>query len=340
MTALRVVAGEMAPLLEVVGLCTHFATPEGLVKAVDHVDLTVRRGDIVGLVGESGSGKTMLGLSIIGLVDPPGRIVGGQVRFSGRDLMACTQTDLRKIRGDRISMIFQDPLTTLSPTHRIGQLMMDVIRAHRPVSKQEARLLCRDALGKVGIPSPEERLDAYPHQLSGGMRQRVCIAAAMLNEPDLIIADEPTTALDVTTQAQILAEVRELRDRTGASFIWVTHDLAVVSEIADRVAVMYAGQIVEEGDVETVLARPWHPYTRGLLDSVPSHNRHARRLPQIPGLSPRPGEVITGCRFRPRCSRSDHLCEAAQDLREVERGHAARCAHPLASVGEPRGARA
>jgi peptide/nickel transport system ATP-binding protein len=337
MTALRMHRSP-GPLLEIAGLATHFGSGEGAVRAVDGVDLVVGRGEIVGLVGESGSGKTMLGLSILGLIDPPGRIVAGRVLFDGRDLATCGAASLRQIRGNRISMIFQDPLTTLSPTHRIGMFMADVLCAHRPMKSAEARARCRDALGRLGIPSPEERLDAYPHQLSGGMRQRVCIAAAMLNEPDLVIADEPTTALDVTTQAQILEEVRGLRERTGTSFIWITHDLAVVSELADRVAVMYAGQIVETGEVDAVLAAPLHPYTRGLLDSVPSRNRGARRLPQIPGIAPRPGVAIQGCRFRPRCGRADAACAAMPELRPLEPGRAARCVHPLleAALAEAR----
>ena len=316
-------------LLEVVGLCTHFGKGASSVRAVDGVDLRVRRGEIMGLVGESGSGKTMLGLSIMGLVDPPGRIVAGSVRFASRDLITLSSAELRGLRGNRLSMILQDPLTTLSPTHRIGQFMADVVLAHRPMAKAELRALCRDALGRLGIASPEERLDAYPHQLSGGMRQRVCIATAMLNGPDLVIADEPTTALDVTTQSQILEQVRGLSDQTGTSFIWITHDLAVVSELADRVAVMYCGQVVEQGDVDALLAAPMHPYTRGLIDSVPSRNRHAPRLPQIPGLAPRPGSIPAGCRFRPRCAWADSLCSEMPDLGAVEPGRQVRCHHPL-----------
>ncbi len=316
-------------LLELRGLATHFGKGTAIVRAVDGIDFGVGAGEIVGLVGESGSGKTMLGLSIMGLIDPPGRIAGGEVLFRGRDLTRMAPAELRRIRGNRISMIFQDPLTTLSPTHRIGQLMVDVVLAHRRMAKAEARALCRDALGRLGIPSPEERLDAYPHQLSGGMRQRVCIAAAMLNEPDLVIADEPTTALDVTTQSQILDQVRSLRDQTGTSFIWITHDLAVVSEIADRVAVMYCGQIVEAGEVDAILLSPTHPYTRGLLGSVPSNNRAARRLPQIPGLAPRPGTTVAGCRFRPRCGYADGLCHEMPSLGAVAPGREARCFHPL-----------
>ena len=320
-----------APVLRVTDLATHFATANGIVRAVDGVSLEVGAGEILGLVGESGSGKTMVGLSILGLVDPPGRIVGGRVELAGRNLLDCREPELRKLRGDRISMVFQDPQTTLSPTLRIGRQMMNVLHAHRRLAAAEARVACRDALARLGIPSPEERLDAFPHQLSGGMRQRVCIAMAMLNKPALIVADEPTTALDVTTQAQILEEVRTLAADSGTSFIWVTHDLAVVSGLADRIAVMYAGQIVEEGPAERVTMAAAHPYTRGLLNYVPSNNRSAARLPQIPGAAPRPGSVSEGCKFRPRCSRATDRCVAAPALVPLAGTQGARCFHPFAA---------
>ena len=310
-------------------LSTHFDLGHAVVRAVDDIDFDVGKGEILGLVGESGSGKTMAGLSIMGLIEPPGRIVGGSVLFDGLDLTRLSGSDMRRVRGSKISMVFQDPLTTLSPTMRIGKQMRNVIAAHSFVTKRDARVRCRDALGKLGIPSPDERLDAYPHELSGGMRQRVCIAMAMLNEPDLIIADEPTTALDVTTQAQILAEIKALRARTGTAFIWVTHDLAVVSELADRLIVMYSGQIVEEGETARVLDAPRHPYTQGLLRSIPAYNRDARRLPQISGFAPTPGDELPGCRFSPRCALAQPRCHEPPALVSAPTGRAVRCFFPL-----------
>jgi peptide/nickel transport system ATP-binding protein len=319
----------LGPLLRVEGLATHFPSAHGTIRAVDGVDLEVGRGEVLGLVGESGSGKTMVALSVLGLVSPPGAVVAGRVLFEGANLIALTQAQLRRLRGNRISLIFQDPTTSLSPTLRVGRQMANVIHAHREMPSRQAHDLCRDALGKLGISSPEERLKAYPHQLSGGMRQRVCIAMAMLNEPALIIADEPTTALDVTTQAQILQEVRKLREQTGTAFIWITHDLAVVSEIADRLCVMYAGQIVETGTANAVLEAPRHPYTQGLLDSLPSRNRCARRLPQIQGAQPRAGDANVGCKFRPRCGRSSPSCLDEPVLRpDARTGREVRCFHP------------
>ena len=330
-----IAATRRGPLLKVQGLSTHFTTASGTVQAVDGVDFEIGHGEVVGLVGESGSGKTMVGFSILGLIDPPGRIVAGKVVFEGNDLVGLSERELRGLRGRRISMVFQDPLTTLSPTMRIGRQMTNVIAAHQAMPMADARQQCRDLLGKLGIPSPDERMHAYPHQLSGGMRQRVCIAMAMLNRPSLIIADEPTTALDVTTQAQILGEVRKLREETGTSFIWVTHDLAVVSELADRLLVMYAGQIVEQGSVETILNRPLHPYTKGLLDSIPTNNPDAKRLPQIPGSAPPPGVGIEGCKFRPRCGFATDTCLGKPDLKVLEGTRAVRCFHPQYDVEHP-----
>ena len=267
--------------LEVRDLRTHF-TRAGTLPAVDGVSFTLERGKILGLVGESGSGKSVTGFSIMGLVDAPGRVVGGQVLFQGRDLTQLAPRELRKLQGNRIAMIFQDPMMTLNPVLRVDAQMIETVRAHSKVSRAQARELARDTLGMMGIPSPEERLLAYPHQLSGGMRQRVAIAIAMLHRPDLIIADEPTTALDVTIQAQILSEVQKLAQQHGTSLIWITHDLSVVAGLADEVAVMYAGRIVEHGTVDDVLDRPQHPYTVGLIDSLPSNNRRGQRLRQIP----------------------------------------------------------
>ena len=260
----------MTAVLEISGLKTHFFTHAGVVKAVDGVDFTVSKGEVMGLVGESGSGKSITGFSILGLIDQPGRIVEGSIKFNGSEIANVSEEELKKLRGNRISMIFQDPMMTLNPVLRVDTQMIEAIRAHENVSKQTAWERSRDALGLVGIPSPEERLQAYPHQLSGGMRQRVAIATAFLNKPDLIIADEPTTALDVTIQAQIIHEAQKLTKQTGTAMIWITHDLAVVAGLADRISVMYAGRIVEQGGIDDVIDRPLHPFTVGLLGSVPT----------------------------------------------------------------------
>jgi len=322
-----------APTLVVEDLKTWFYTKAGVVKAVDGVSFRAEAGKIVGLVGESGSGKTVTGFSIIGLVDPPGRIEGGRILFKGRNLVGLTEEELRKLRGSRIAMIFQDPMMTLNPVLRIETQMVEAVRAHVDVSEAEARRRARDALGQVGIPSPEERLKAYPHQFSGGMRQRVAIAIALINKPDLIIADEPTTALDVTIQAQILFEVQKLCRQTGTALIWITHDLSVVASLADEVCVMYAGKIVEQGTVDDVLDRPAHPYTHGLMCSVPSANRRGAPLRQIPGVMPSLLDLPSGCSFRPRCSRADEACLEPPPMAPVGPGRLARCFHPLHGEG-------
>ncbi|MCJ9753014.1 ABC transporter ATP-binding protein, partial [Neorhizobium sp. BETTINA12A] len=260
----------MTPVLEVKNLSTHFMTRRGVLKAVDDVSFTVGQREIVGLVGESGSGKSITGFSILGLVDPPGRVVSGQILFNGEDLLTKSPTAMRAIRGKRIAMIFQDPMMTLNPVLSVATQMIETVQAHDRVSRAEARARSRDALGLVGIPSPEERLDSYPHQFSGGMRQRVAIAIALLHRPDLIIADEPTTALDVTIQSQILFEIKRLAGEFGMALIWISHDLGVVAALADRIMVMYAGRIVEAGQVDGVLTAPRHPYPSGLLCAVPA----------------------------------------------------------------------
>src|SRR5262249_16212756 len=275
-----------AHTLVVDDLKTWFDTKAGVARAVDGVSFTLATGRILGLVGESGSGKSVTGFSIIGLIDPPGRVVGGKIMFRGRDLVGLPEAEMRKLRGSRIAMIFQDPMMTLNPVLRIDTQMIEAIRVHAPVSVAQARARARDALGQVGIPSPEERLHAYPHHFSGGMRQRVAIATALLNKPDLIIADEPTTALDVTIQGQILFEVQKLCWDVGTALIWITHDLSVVAAIADEICVMYAGRIVEHGAVDAVLDRPKHPYTAGLLGSIPSRTSKGQPLTQIPGMTP------------------------------------------------------
>jgi len=317
------------PTLEVSNLKTHFFTKAGVVKAVDGVSFAVVPGEILGLVGESGCGKSITGFSILGLVDAPGRIVAGSVRFKGEELTTAGEERLRSLRGNRIAMIFQDPMMTLNPVLRIDTQMVEALRAHRNISKAAAVGLARDALADVGIPSPERRLKAYPHELSGGMRQRVAIATAFINKPDVIIADEPTTALDVTIQGQILAEAQALCARTGTAMIWITHDLAVVSSLADRIAVMYAGRIVETGRTAQIVSAPLHPYTKGLIGSVPSHNRRGERLTQIPGMTPSLLNLAPGCAFRTRCARATQVCLADPDLAAVTSHRAVRCFHPL-----------
>jgi peptide/nickel transport system ATP-binding protein len=318
----------LAPTIKIENLRTHFFTRHGVVKAVDGVGFEVHAGRVLGLVGESGSGKSVTGFSILGLVDPPGRIVAGSILLKGRDLRTLAPAEWRSIRGNRIAMIFQDPMMTLNPVLRIDTQMIEAVRAHDPVSAQTARARARDALGQVGIPSPDERLAAYPHQFSGGMRQRVAIAIALLNKPDLIIADEPTTALDVTIQAQILAEAQKLCRESGTALLWITHDLAVVAGLADEVCVMYAGRIVERGTVDEVLDAPMHPYTRGLLESVPSRNRRGVPLAQIPGMTPSLIDLPPGCAFRARCSRATDTCLTDPPLYNLDGRHV-RCFHPI-----------
>ncbi|MBB1598928.1 ABC transporter ATP-binding protein [Variovorax sp. UMC13] len=317
------------PVLEVQGLQTHFFTHGGVVKAVDGVDLRVNAGEILGLVGESGSGKSITGFSVIGLIDAPGRIAGGHIRYLGEELVGASEARLQKLRGKEIAMIFQDPMMTLNPVLRVDTQMVEAIHAHEKVSAKAALARARDALAMVGIPSPEERLQTYPHQLSGGMRQRVAIAIALLNRPKLIIADEPTTALDVTIQAQILYEVQKLCRETGTAMIWITHDLAVVSSLADRIAVMYAGRIVESGATADVIRAPSHPYTRGLIDSIPTRATHGTLLRQIPGMTPSLLHLPQGCAFRPRCGHATDTCLAVPQPEPAPAGKTVRCWHML-----------
>lgn len=318
------------PVLQVQGLQTHFFTHGGIVKAVDGVDLQVHAGEILGLVGESGSGKSITGFSVIGLIDPPGRIVGGSIRYLGEDIAGAPERCLQRLRGKEIAMIFQDPMMTLNPVLRVDTQMVEAIQAHEKVSTRAARARAHDALAMVGIPSPAERLQSYPHQLSGGMRQRVAIAIALLNRPKLIIADEPTTALDVTIQAQILFEVQKLCRETGTALIWITHDLAVVSGLADRIAVMYAGRIVESGTTQEIVHRAAHPYTRGLIDSIPTRATHGTLLRQIQGMTPSLLHLPQGCAFRPRCGSATEACFSEPQPIQTADGKTLRCWHPLA----------
>ena len=317
------------PTLRVEHLRTHFFTRQGVVKAVEDVSLSVAPGKILGLVGESGSGKSMTGYSIMGLVDAPGRVVGGRILLGGQDLRTLAPEAMRRIRGNRIAMIFQDPMMTLNPVLRVDTQMIEAIQAHADVSRAAARERSRDALARVGIPSPEERLSAYPHQFSGGMRQRVAIAIALLNQPDVIIADEPTTALDVTIQGQILFEMQKLARESATALIWITHDLSVIAGLADEICVMYAGRIVEQGSVDQVLDAPLHPYTHGLIDSVPSRGRRGEPLRQIPGMTPSLLDLAPGCAFRERCTRADAACAADPALSHPAAGRQVRCFHPL-----------
>ena len=320
----------MNTVLKVDNLRTHFFTKAGVVKAVDDVSFSIDKGQILGLVGESGSGKSMTGYSIMGLIDPPGRVVEGRIMLNGEDVTAHSNEQWRALRGNRVAMIFQDPMMTLNPVLRIDTQMIEAITAHEKISHAAARSRCRDALARVGIPSPDERLLAYPHQFSGGMRQRVAIAIALLNKPDLIICDEPTTALDVTIQGQILFEMQALCRESGTALLWITHDLSVVAGLADNVAVMYAGKIVEQGSTAELLDHPLHPYTKGLLDSVPSRNVKGRPLKQIPGMTPSLLAIGKGCAFRERCSRRAAECEAAPTLSQPvqSQSRTVRCFHP------------
>jgi peptide/nickel transport system ATP-binding protein len=318
------------PVLSVRDLTVVFGTRAGAFTAVNGVSFDVRRGEVLGLVGESGSGKSVTGLAVLGLVDAPGHIAGGSIRLEGEELIGQPEAKLRRLRGKRLAMIFQDPATTLNPVLRIDTQMIEAIQAHDKVSDRAARERARRALVKVGIPSPEERLNAYPHQFSGGMRQRVAIAIALLHRPAVLVADEPTTALDVTIQAQILSEVQTLCAETGTALVWITHDLSVIAGLADCTAVMYAGRIVETGPVADVLERPIHPYTAGLIGSVPSRNKRGVPLAQIPGMAPSLASVPTGCPFNPRCPRAIPVCRTIMPEPTPYAGaRMARCHNPV-----------
>ena len=314
-----------APLLDIRGLAVEFVTRRGPLRALDDVSFSIARGEILGLVGESGAGKSLTGRAIIGLIDPPGRICGGEIAFEGRRIDDLGPEEIRKLRGRRIGTIFQDPLTSLDPLQRIGDQLVETIRTHLPLSESAARERAISLLTEVGLPAAAERMRAWPHEFSGGMRQRVVIALALACEPSLLIADEPTTALDVSVQAQIIALLRKLAQAHGASVLLVTHDMGVIAEAADRVAVMYAGRIVEIGPVEDVIARPWHPYARGLMGSIPSMREDVDRLTQIPGAMPRIGERPDGCAFAPRCPKVEPRCRAAIPPLVVSGARAAAC---------------
>lgn len=313
-------------LLEIKNLKTYFYARNKEIKAVDGVDLAIHQGETLALVGESGSGKSITSLSIMKLIPrPPGKIVEGEIRFEGKNLIDLSDKEMNRIRGNRIAMIFQEPMTSLNPVFTIGDQIMEPLRLHRKMSKDQALKRTIELLELVGFGRAAQMVNEYPHQLSGGMRQRAMIAMAMANQPALLIADEPTTALDVTIQAQILDLMRELKEKTGTSILLITHDLGVVAEMADRVAVMYAGQIVEEADVETLFANPKHPYTIGLMRSIPRVNEEKERLESIPGMVPPAYDFPIGCRFAPRCKFARDECKQEQDLRQIGAGHKVRC---------------
>ncbi len=316
------------PVLSVTNLSTHFFTRAGVVKAVDGVSFNLARGEIMGLVGESGSGKTVTGFSLLGLVDAPGRIVKGSVKLNGTELTTLSEKELRRRRGSEISMIFQDPIATLNPMLTIGQQMRLAIDAHESLSSRAADARAATFLSQVGIPSAAARLRAYPHEFSGGMRQRVAIAIALLHRPAVLVADEPTTALDVSIQAQILYQMRDLAAETGTAMIWISHDLAVVSSLASKLSVMYAGRIVEQGPTSTLLRDPRHPYTAGLIASLPAMATPGTPLTQIPGTTPSLLSLPPGCPFAPRCGHVTGACAVEPEIMmQGPRGW--RCFNPV-----------
>ena len=305
-------------LLSVRGLRTYFKVLDGTVKAVDGVDFDVPRGGTLGLVGESGCGKSVTALTIMRLIDqPPGEIVDGEIWFEGRDLLAMSDDDIRKVRGRDIAMIFQEPMTSLNPVFTVGNQIAEAVKLHQNVTKREADNRAIESLRLVGLSAPERRAKQYPHEMSGGMRQRVMIAMALSCNPKLLIADEPTTALDVTIQAQILELIQEIQERTGTALLLITHDLAVVAETVQSIAVMYAGRIVETGSVEEVLLSPKHPYTQGLLNSIPSERKRGRELTAIRGIVPNPFHMPPGCKFQPRCPYAWDRCLTEPELINV-----------------------
>lgn len=313
-------------LLEVNKLKTEFKVKRGIVNAVNEVSFAVDKGEILAIVGESGSGKSVTSLSVMGLIQKPGRVASGSIKFKGEELIGKTSKEMNKIRGDKISMIFQEPMTSLNPVYRVGDQITESILTHTKMTKKEAKEHAIEMLRLVGIPAPESRVNDYPHQMSGGMRQRVMIAMALACDPELLIADEPTTALDVTIQAQILDLIKKLRDEIGMAVMLITHDLGVVAETADKVVVMYCGRVVEQADVRTLFTSPSHPYTEGLLNSIPRMDQDLDRLYMIKGMVPDPTQLPKGCSFADRCEKCTAKClEAMPALTEMEDGHKVRC---------------
>jgi peptide/nickel transport system ATP-binding protein len=315
------------PILRVNRLHTQFSTDKGVIPAVNGIDFSLYKGEIVGLVGESGCGKSVTSLSVLKLIpQPPGKISADKMEFKSEDLIHATERRMRQLRGNDISMIFQDPMSSLNPTFTIGHQISEVIRIHKKASRKEALRQSVEMLSKVGIPRAERTVKDYPHQLSGGMRQRVMIAMAMACQPELLIADEPTTALDVTIQAQILNLMKQLNQEQGTAILLITHDLGVVAEVCERVLVMYAGKVVEEGDVRSILKDPQHPYTQGLIASVPKRKERSQRLYSIPGTVPKPGSLKRGCAFAPRCTFAFDSCwKEAPELYPLGNGRRSRC---------------
>jgi oligopeptide/dipeptide ABC transporter ATP-binding protein len=317
------------PLLDVEDLHTHFFLKNKVIRAVNGLSFSIRRGEIVGIAGESGAGKSVACLSILRLVPPPGRIVRGRIRFAGQDLLASTERQMRELRGDKVAMVFEDPLNSLDPAFTVGDLIGEALILHKSLGRRDARRRAGELLRLVGIPDPDRRLDSYPHELSGGMQQRVMIAIALSCDPALLIADNPTTALDVTIQIQILDLVKQLRERLGMGVLWITHDLGVVAKLCDRVVIMYAGEVMEEGDVYDVLKQPRHPYTRRLIDALPKLGRPEQRLVPIEGRPPDPANLPAGCPFAPRCYKAKPECEeSALPLVPSGNGRAVRCLFP------------
>ena len=316
----------MAPLLTIEDLVTEFHTPEGTARAVDGVSLSLEPGQTLSLVGESGCGKTVTALSILGLIpDPPGRITSGRILFQGRDLLKSSPEELRKVRGGQIAMVFQEPMTSLNPVFTVGDQIIEAISLHQGLPPHQARAAAAEALAEVGIPDPAARLDDYPHQMSGGMRQRVMIAMALSCNPELLIADEPTTALDVTIQAQILELIVSIQEKRSLGLLLITHNLGVVAEIADQAAVMYLGQVVENSSVVNLFDKPLHPYTRGLMDSLPKPDQTSRQLIAIPGMVPSIFDAPKGCRFADRCPDKFDKCDQPPQLIEAREGCFVRC---------------
>ena len=297
-----------APVLSVRNLQVEFETRRGTLRAIDSVSYDIAKGEVLGVVGESGAGKSVTGLAVIGLIDPPGRISSGDILLSGLRIDNLPPEEMRKVRGKRIGMIFQDPLTSLNPLYRVGDQIIETIKTHTNLTDQQARKRAIDLLAEVGIPAPEKRIDGYPHEFSGGMRQRVVIALALCAEPELIIADEPTTALDVSVQAQIISLIKRLGRDHGTAVMLVTHDMGVIAETCDRVAVMYAGRVAEIGPVQEVIKNPLHPYAKGLMGAIPTLAGEDKRLVQIPGAMPRLSAIPPGCSFNPRCSSAFDRC--------------------------------
>jgi peptide/nickel transport system ATP-binding protein len=320
---------ETQPLIQIRNLKTYFGSGDKVIKALDGIDLDIKSGETLGIVGESGCGKTVASLSIMGLLPKPhGRVAGGEILYHGTDLLRLSEAEMRSIRGNQISMIFQEPMTSLNPVYTVERQIIEAVRAHVSLTKQEEKAMALEMLVKVGIPEPSRRIHCFPHELSGGMRQRVMIAMALTCKPKLLIADEPTTALDVTIQAQILELLKALQKEFGMSIMVITHDMGVIADVADRVAVMYAGKIVEFASSTNVFSGPLHPYTIGLLECIPRISKDVQRLSTIPGMVPSPLDFPDGCRFSNRCQFSTETCRRLEpDLKEYAPSHRAACWH-------------